>query len=56
MMGETGGNDVNAALLNRKSDKEIKALFPAVVETIMNATRVNFEQYICSQVLVKVSG
>nr|XP_017222289.1 PREDICTED: acetylajmalan esterase-like [Daucus carota subsp. sativus] len=39
MMGETGGNDVNAALLNRKSDKEIKALFPAVVETIMNATR-----------------
>lgn len=42
MMGETGGNDINAALINKKSDEEIKALFPEVVETIMNATRVIF--------------
>lgn len=40
-MGETGGNDINAALSDRKSDDEVKALFPEVVETIMHATRVS---------------
>ncbi|XP_074337449.1 acetylajmalan esterase-like [Apium graveolens] len=39
MMGETGGNDINAAIIDKKSDEEIKTLFPEIVETIMNATR-----------------
>ncbi|KAL8088633.1 hypothetical protein AgCh_038420 [Apium graveolens] len=39
MMGETGGNDMNAALSGNKTVEEIKALVPAIVEAIMQATR-----------------
>ncbi|KAK1388459.1 acetylajmalan esterase-like [Heracleum sosnowskyi] len=39
MMGETGGNDMNAAVSGNKTVKEIKSLVPAIVETIMQATR-----------------
>lgn len=42
MMGETGGNDMNAAVSGNKSVEEIKALVPAIVEAIMQATRVSY--------------
>lgn len=52
MMGETGGNDINAAIIDKKSDEEIKTLFPEIVETIMNATRVIFNNTTLQQIYI----
>lgn len=42
MVGETGGNDYNYALMARKTIKEIKAtVSQEVVDTIINGTRVS---------------
>lgn len=40
-MGESGGNDMNAAVLGNKTIQEIRALVPDIVQAIMNATRVS---------------
>ncbi|WOH04605.1 hypothetical protein DCAR_0624016 [Daucus carota subsp. sativus] len=39
VMGESGGNDMNAAVLGNKTIQEIRALVPDIVHAIMNATR-----------------
>lgn len=42
MVGETGGNDYNFALMARKTIDEIKAtVVPEVIETIINGTMVS---------------
>lgn len=42
MVGETGGNDYNFALLQGKTIEETKSMVPEVVQVIMDAVRVSF--------------
>lgn len=40
MVGETGGNDYNFALLQGKTIEEAKSMVPEVIEIIKDAVRV----------------
>ena len=42
MVGETGGNDYNFALLDGKTIEEAKSMVPEVVGVIIDAVRVSF--------------
>lgn len=42
MVGETGGNDYNYALVQGKTTEEAHNMVPEVVEIIKNAVRVSF--------------
>lgn len=42
MVGETGGNDYNYALLQGKTIEEAKSMVPEVVQVIIDAVRVSF--------------